>query len=162
MEQKICQFEQEKYQSGDWVWVLRNPNPGKMESWWVGPTKIVKRIGDQSYQVSLEKEHSKEIWDVHWDFLKPYKSDWVSNTDVPLYFHKGTTHSTLIDGDYDMIEEICAHKFQDENLVFLVKWKNTNQKNWVKVNDLIHGCSKVLLSYAKEVGLKDQILENLS
>ena len=68
---KFAKLPRKEYQSGDWVWVLRNPNPGKMESWWVGPTKIIKRIGDQSYQVSLEKEHSKEIWDVHWDFLKP-------------------------------------------------------------------------------------------
>ena len=56
---KFANLHRKEYQSGDWFWALRNPNPGKMESWWVGPTNIIKRFNDQSYQVSLEKKHSK-------------------------------------------------------------------------------------------------------
>ena len=82
--QKFQFLHRKDYQVWDWVWVLRNPNPGKIETWWVGPAKLIQRLGDQSYQVTLSKGSTEEFHDVHWEFLKPYVKYWVSNIDVFL------------------------------------------------------------------------------
>ena len=75
------------------------PNPGKLETWWVGPVKVQKRTGYYSYQVSLRRGELDEYWDVHWDFMKRYNHDYMMYTALPLYYHKSQTQSTLIDGD---------------------------------------------------------------
>ena len=110
-------------------------------------------MGDQSYQVSLDKSGNRELLDVHWDFIKPYTSDWVSNSDVPLYYHKGRTHTTLIEGDYDMVEEILDHTSRDGKLLFHVKWKNNPKKTRVAPHAFVHGCSSTFLTYVRRNNL---------
>ncbi len=48
--------EPQAYHAGDWVWVLR-PRLGtsdqKVESWWVGPVPVIRRMGEASYEVEL-------------------------------------------------------------------------------------------------------------
>ena len=80
MDRKLCQYYNDKhkkqeisynkemhhirypYQIGDWVWVLRDPNPGKMETWWVGPCKVIKRVGEYSYQISTHPTRLDSVW----------------------------------------------------------------------------------------------------
>ena len=57
----------------------------------------------------MKQGETEEVWDVHWDFMKPYNKDWAMYTDVPLYYHKSTTHTSLIDEDYDMVDQIIKH-----------------------------------------------------
>ena len=51
--------EMSSFQPGDIVWVLRPPSIGgnKMETWWLGPAKVVQRVGNTSYKVLI-----KPVW----------------------------------------------------------------------------------------------------
>ena len=41
---------------GDWVWYLRPREVGgnKLQSWWLGPYKVVERVGQRSYECELQ------------------------------------------------------------------------------------------------------------
>jgi hypothetical protein len=54
---------------GDWVWYLRPKKVGghKLQSWWQGPAKVQKRVGERSYLIRTTR--GEEI-DVHQDQLK--------------------------------------------------------------------------------------------
>ena len=73
------------YQPQEWVWLLRSPNTGtKLETWWVGPMQVVRRVGDQSYQVEIRPG---VMHDVHQDQMKPFVEDRVGGPKVELYHH---------------------------------------------------------------------------
>ena len=69
--------DKKPFSEGDVVWVLRaaTPSVNKLESWWLGPAKVIQRVGEGSYKVLLKPG---VIYDVHRDWLKPY-------TQIPLW-----------------------------------------------------------------------------
>ena len=130
---------------GKRVWILRNTNPGKMETWWIGPCKVTNRWDNYSYQVEVEPGVYQ---DVHWDFMKPYEGDPFSHTTVPLYYYKGHTTHSLIDGDYDMVEAITNHKeVAGEQYRYLTKWKHSNYPTWEPPASFFQGCCVKFLEY---------------
>ena len=61
--------------AGDSVWVLRtrnSPSYGKLDTWWVGPCRVVERVGDQSYRVQVKPT---SVMDVHASQMKLYTPD---------------------------------------------------------------------------------------
>jgi len=50
-----------EFQTGDWGWILRLTaiSGPKLQSFWIGPYKVIERNGDQSYTVKLS--HHKRI-----------------------------------------------------------------------------------------------------
>ena len=53
-----------EYKPRDWVWALRVPRPNNdtLDTWWVGPGRIVARVGGHSYKVEI-KERSNDGYD---------------------------------------------------------------------------------------------------
>ena len=140
----------------DIVWVLRSqPVSGnKLESWWLGPAKVLKRVGQSSYQVMHKPG---EIWDVHIDFLKPYVQDTLLGTGVPLYFHKGTTKSSgLGDTDSDPVKFIRKHKIKDGKIEFLTRWQGADatEDTWEPAHAFVQKCSQKWLKYLIDNGLE--------
>ena len=73
------------YGPGDKVWLLRPKDAAtKLDTWWVGPTQVVKRVGDISYQVMVKPGL---VQDVHHDQLKPFVEDVVAGPPVELFHH---------------------------------------------------------------------------
>ena len=65
------------YQVGDWVWYLKTKPVGgvKMSSWWLGPFRILERIGESTY--NMKDTHNKEH-QAHAQSLKRYVWDMPS------------------------------------------------------------------------------------
>ena len=70
---------------GDWVWYLRPREVGgnKLQSWWLGPYKVVERVGERSYQVRTPRG---EVLDVHLDQIKPCHWEMPESSGIPLQY----------------------------------------------------------------------------
>ena len=90
-----------------------------METWWVGPGRVVARVGESSYKV-LHKPG--EIWEVHRDWLKPWVMDQLMGTNMPLYYHRGTTKSTVVKEGEEEVKAILKHRMRDGKIEFLTRW----------------------------------------
>ena len=57
------------YAVGDWVWVIRPKSVGgmKLQTWWRGPYRVARRVGESCYVVRLRP---REELEVHADQLK--------------------------------------------------------------------------------------------
>ena len=66
--------DQAPYAVGDWIWVFVSKDSGlsKLDTLWIGPGEVIKRVGKLSYQVLLKPGVTH---DVHMDQLKPYTGD---------------------------------------------------------------------------------------
>ena len=69
------------FQVNEWVWVLRPKSTyaSKLDTWWIGPAKILRRVGDQSYEVQLKPNVTQ---DVHINHLKPFVEDRVQGKHI--------------------------------------------------------------------------------
>ena len=79
----------------------------KLETWWLGPANVIQRVGLSNYKV-IHKPG--ETWDEHIDSMKPYIEDDLIGTGVPLYFHKGTTKSSVLNDNINEKLQITAHR----------------------------------------------------
>ena len=123
-----------------------------METWWLGPVKILRRMGNMSYQVVHKPG---EVWDVHREFLKPYVHDDFMGTTVPLYFHKGTTKDSGLSDPSDQVETIKGHRMKNNKLEFLVQWEHQpGEDSWEPATTFIQECSTKWLEYLKQTGLE--------
>jgi Chromo (CHRromatin Organisation MOdifier) domain len=113
-----------QFQPGDLVWLnasnISTSRPSKKLDWKrLGPFKIIKRVGLQSYQLDLPP--TMKIHDVfHVSLLDPYKSSSIPAHSFPpapppLYVQD--------DQEYWEVENILDSKFIGRRLYYLVKWK---------------------------------------
>ena len=149
-----------KYKVGDWVWALRVPRPNKdtLDTWWVGPGRIVARVGSHSYKVEIK---DKQTMDYHSTFLKPYNDDPVGHTGVPLFWHQHHTYSTLLTNEGDQVARILGHKIERGTYLFWVEWKGSKEQEWVSSNAFFHGYSTIFMEYLQKTGLSGVIQEVL-
>jgi hypothetical protein len=120
------------YQPGDRVWLLRPKDSAvsKLDTWWVGPTQVVQRTGDLSYQVWTKPG---VLHDVHHDQLKPYV-DYVVAGDAVELFHHATAYLPLAtEPDEWLVEKILRHRQKsDGTWEFLTKWQHAapGEETW--------------------------------
>ena len=125
--QNVRANDRPPFASGDWVWVLRPPSSSvsKLDTWWVGPVKVLRRTGAQSYEVLLKPGTPH---DVHMDQLKPC----VVGPSIDLYHFQPGYH---IEGttQYEWnVDSILDHKTEHGQLFFRVRWENAdpNETTW--------------------------------
>ena len=154
-------LEKSVFKEGDKVWVLR-PQGGtatKLESWWLGPARVVQRIGERSYQVVHKPG---EIWEVHRENMKPYVEDEIMGTGVPLYYHQGGTKSTNKNdvGEEDVVGAIKRHRIRDGKIEFLVRWKGARdtEESWEPSSSFITTVSSKWMEYLTKNGLEVNVL----
>ena len=144
-----------EFKEGDKVWVLRTRTTAhKLESWWLGPAKVFRRVGMTSYQVVHKPG---EIWDVARDFLKPYVEDNLLGTGVPLYYHQGTVGSTGLGDTIDNAEYISGHRYRNNKIEFLVKWRDVDEEVWEPSTSFVYGFSEVWMKYLTQHGLESRV-----
>lgn len=128
-----------------------------METWWLGPAKILRRVGASSYQVVHKPG---EVWDVHRDFLKPYEHDDFLGTAVPLYYHRGTTKDSGLSDPTDLVHEIKEHRVRNGKLEFLVSWKeDPDEESWEPATTFIQECSTKWMEYITNLGLEANLTQ---
>ena len=97
------------FAEGDKVWYRRPPNSGgKLDSRWLGPARILKRIGAQSYLIEVKE--GVEI-SAHDSFLKLYFENEMVGEPIPLYYHQRTVIDEDAQPDEWEVDEVIDHKF---------------------------------------------------
>ena len=127
------------FQEGDVVWVLRpkSSNVSKLDTWWVGPAKVTRRIGDQSYQVLVKPG---VVHDVHMDQLKRYVDDTLEGSRVELFHHSTGYKALETQPDEWSVETISGHRRKkDGTWEFLTLWEGCpeSEKTWEPAQNFI-------------------------
>ena len=152
--------EGKTFEEGEKVWILRaQPTGGnKMESWWLGPAKVMARVGKASYKVLLKPGM---VYGVHRDWMKPYVEDEIMGTGVPLFHHQGTSKSTGLGDTQDPVQEIKKHRVRNGKLEFYTRWKGatSHEDSWEPGSTFVTGFSQSWLNYLSNHGLEDFLLQ---
>ena len=96
-----------------------NSGLNKLDTKWLGPNKILARVGEQSYKILIKPGWSR---DVHASQLKVFVEDVVEGKHIDL-FHFPTTHEEMeAETDEWIVENILQHRIGKNNkLEFLTK-----------------------------------------
>ena len=146
--------EMSSFKPDDIVWVLRPPPMGgnKMETWWLGPAKVIQRVGSTSYKVQIKPGVE---WDCHREWMKPYVEDTILGRGVPLFYHQGTTRSSGLRETQDPVKQILKHRLHNGKMQFLTRWKgaSSHEDTWEDVENFIGGPPDAWLEYLFNTGL---------
>ena len=77
-------------QVGEWVWYLRPKEIGgnKLQSWWLGPYKVLDRVGERSYRLRTPQG---EVFDAHEDQVKPCVWEDMGTPEATMRFPEGNS-----------------------------------------------------------------------
>ena len=150
------------FQVGDWAWVLRSrgSQASKLDTWWTGPVKVLRRVGECSYEVLLKPGI---VQDVHQDQMKRYVED-VAGEALELFHFQPEYHPMDTTSEHFTVEKVLRHKVEpDGALKFLTKWEGyeENEATWEPAeNFFLHYCFE-FIQYLKQNNLKVDMSENL-
>jgi hypothetical protein len=146
------------YKEGEKVWYQRPVDlSASLQSKWIGPCKISKRVGEGSYLVEVKPgiEHA-----AHDDQLRKYVLDEYAGTPKPFFYYRGSSKDIDWQTDEYEAEKILAHrKRRDGTYEFKVKWKGCDmtENSWEPLNHFFHRYSSAVVKYAKEKGLTSEL-----
>ena len=109
----------------------------KLDTWWIGPTQVVQRTGELSYQV-LSKPGV--LHDVHHDQLKLYVEDVVEGDSVELFHHTTAYTPLATEPDEWLVDKILRHRQRpDGKWEFLTRWQHAapGENTWEPASQFI-------------------------
>ena len=109
---------------GDWVWVIRprsSPQTEKLDTCWVGPVKVLKRVGEKSYVVGIKPNRT---FDVHASDMKPCYEGEYQNKKLDLFYFPSTHENMGVAIDEWNVKDILQHRTKkDGSVEFLTRWE---------------------------------------
>ena len=142
------------YKKGDWVWVLRprsSPQTTKLDTWWVGPTEVLDRIGKESYIVQIKPERTFEV---HTSHMKPYVKEILKEPTIQL-FHYLPTHEEFDVTPHEWeVDKVIKHRI-DKNgkFEFLTRWIGSSEETWEPIENFFMRYNSDLINYCKKCNL---------
>ena len=155
-----------KYHPNDIVWVLRTKASltDKLDSKWIGPARVLERLGEDSYNVLLKPNMTFEVHAAH---LKPFVTDQPPSTilEEDLY-HFLPTHKVLdtTPGEWN-VEAIIRHrKGKDGKPEFLTRWEGhePHEDSWEPVATFFPRYCFEIVQYCRSKGVKVDLASLLS
>ena len=152
------------YKVGDLVWVLRprtSPQTSKLDSFWMGPAKILARLGESSYNVQVKPTQAVEE---HASHLKPYVGDDCTGQPTQLYhFLPSYQPVEVVPGEWNVDVILRHRKGPDGKLEFLTRWENAGpgEETWEPVDSFILRYCYEIVQYCKDKGLKLDLVQHL-
>ena len=156
--------EGQPYKRGDLVWVLRprsSPQTTKLDTWWMGPAKILDRLSKSSYNVQLKPTMAVEVHDSH---LKPFVEDECTGKSVELYHHLPTYQPVeVVPGEWNVDTILRHRRGPDGKLQFLTRWEGAEpgEETWEPMDSFILRYCYEVVQYCKEKGLKLDLTQYL-
>ena len=150
---------QEELKVGEWVWMAR-PRTGvtghKLNTSWIGPGKVIQRIGKDTYKVQIKPSR---IMEVHRDQLKRHIPDVITGKTSKLFHHQLTQPPEEAGMDEWNVEAILAHRRRNGKWEFLTHWEGwgPEEASWEPVNHFFHRYSYPWVAYCKGKGLFREI-----
>ena len=124
-----------EFEPEEWVWILRPTalTRRKLQSWWIGPYRVVERNGDQSYTVRLG--HHNHIM-VHADQMKKCTISEVPEILETLAYTLGDTAEHL---SVPLVDKVLKQRKTTEGIELLVQWKGStpSEATWVEPQKLV-------------------------
>ena len=141
------------YHPGDLVWYLRprGSQVSKLDTWWLGPCKVLRRTGNLSYEIVVKPNVTQ---DVHLDQLKPYCEDVLHGTGVEL-FHYSSGYKVLhTQPDEWDVERILRHRRNSQGkLEFLTQWEGADpgETTWEPAGNFVPRYNYKFVEYLQKI-----------
>ena len=76
-------------------------------------------------------------------------------TNMPLYYHKGISKSTVRAEGEEEVKAILKHRFKEGKIEFLTRWAGIphSEDSWEPASTFVEKFSPTWLDYLKEQGL---------
>ena len=146
---------------GQKVWWLRprGRTGEKLESYWVGPSVVRKRVGEHSYMVEVAEGRTVPVHRCH---LKPHVEDELMGKPVRLFQYKQAVAEADLAPDEWLVETIKAHRrTADGEWEFLVKWQDNEQCTWEPLGHFFHQYAEDFVNYCRDHHLRPDVVDHL-
>ena len=146
---------------GSKAWYRRpEGTAGPLDTRWVGPVKIVSRVGEHSY--TIEVKPGLIIGAVR-SFLKPFMEDVWNGDPIPLHFHRRTILDDEALPDEFIVDKIVDHKMlANGRIKFKTLWVGHKDATWEPANSFVQRYAYDMIKYCKEHKVWFDLLETLS
>ncbi len=108
----------DNFKVGDWVWIQRPTaymGP-KIQTSWLGPTKIIERTGEHSFQVRLAPN---DLQEVHTDQMKPCCTCPQVENAYPMVYRKGEPQFSTLEA---LVKRVVDLRETPEGFELLIEW----------------------------------------
>ena len=131
-----------------------------MDTWWVGPTEVLERVGDQSYVVQLSPSRT---FQVHASHMKPFVEDPLGKHVVDLH-HFLPTHEELgVTPNEWTVDKIIRHRTgKDGRPEFLTRWEGYKEETWEPLENFVIRLNSDWLQYCIDKRLRIDLTEFLT
>ena len=147
---------------GSKVWWLRprGQTGDKLESYWVGPCKILERKSAHTYVIETREGHNV---DAHRSQLKEHMEDIFHHKPLALFHYKQAISDVDAGFSEWEVERIVEHKVdpKDGDLRFLVKWENHPTMTWEPIGHFFHRYAHEFVRYCGDTKIKVDIVDYL-
>ena len=142
---------------GGKVWWLRprGQTGDKLETYWVGPCRILGRKSAHTYTIETREGHSV---DAHRCQLKEHHEDIYHHQPLALFHFKQAVSDVEVGIQEWEVEAITEHQIENGELKFLVKWANHEQTTWEPIGHFFHRYAKEFVRYCSDKGINPDIV----
>ena len=144
------------------VWWLRpRGRPGeKLETYWVGPCRVIRRVGEHSYVVETRPGHQI---DAHRCQLMAHVEDIYSGRPLALFHYKQAAPELDLAVDEWVVDKIVAHRRNGAgDLEFHVRWLGSEELTWEPVGHFFQRYAVDFIAYCREKGLNVDVIDYLA
>ena len=147
------------FKAGDRCWVRRPKGGDKHKTLWLGPCKVQKVEGKNSYQVQVSENHSRSV---HRDQMRAYFSP-LQGKPWPLYFSSSDKQAVDDEEPTYEVDKIIKHRTHHGRLEFRVRWKNFGPRfdTWESSHTFLPHYNEPWAQYVKERNLEVDVRKHL-
>ena len=151
-----------EFSAGQKVWYRRPEGSGeKLDSRWLGPAVVQKRLGQDSYEVQVGDKNvltAPSIW------LKPYVEDEMGGEELPLFTHRRTVSDPQALPDEWVVDKVIGAKMHDGIPHFKVHWEvfEEGDATWEKPNNFFHRYAAPVIKYCQDHNIPLDVTKFLS
>ena len=121
---------------GSIAWYRRpEGTAGPLDSRWLGPVKIVARVGEPSYEIEVKPGL---IVGAPRAFLKPYVKEIWNGDPIPLHYHRRTILDEDVLPEEYIVDKIIGHKvLANGEVKFHTLWVGYKKPSWERASVFI-------------------------
>ena len=147
---------------GQKVWWLRpRGRPGeKLETYWVGPCRVIHRAGEHSYVIETRPGHQI---DAHRCQLKEHAEDIYSGKPLALFHYRQAAPELDLAVDEWIVDKIVAHRLNSAgDLEFRVRWLGSEELTWEPIGNFFQRYAVDFIAYCREKALNVDVIDYLA
>lgn len=145
---------------GSLVWYLRpRGRPGeKLETYWLGPSKVLQRVSDHSYVIELEPNRHQHA---HRSQLKEHHEDPIGPP-VKLFQYRQAREDVEA-GPHDwIVQKITGHRRgPNGDPLFEVLWEGSKQPTWEPLRNFFHRYNQMVIDYCRDNRINVDLMDYL-